>query len=447
MSITSLLMPAITQRLLSAERLSKKRADAERLRVARGQRHQVHYFHQADDPYSALAGATLARLLERYDIELMAHVVPPPGDNAAPERERLVAYSRKDATLLARHWGLEFHDTATQPPPEAVALAQRVLVAAVAAGRFAEVAGPLSVGLWSDAARLAELALPGGPLAPAEAAACAAHLASSDALRQRLGHYLGAMFFYGGEWYWGLDRLYHLEQRLQQLGAQRSGAPDLMFPPSVDLQQPVRLDAPPAIDFFVSLRSPYSAIVTPRVFALGRLTGAPVRLRYVLPMAMRGLPVPREKRSYISLDAAREARCRGIPFGRLNDPLGRPTERGLALIPMAERAGKGQDYLSSFMRGVWSEGIDAGSDRGLRKIVERAGLAWDEARPALADDSWRATAEHNRAEMFALGLWGVPSFHVAGVAVWGQDRLWAVQEALLAIGRAAAGDKPARRKP
>ncbi len=446
MSIKSLLMPAITQRMLSAERLSKNRADAERVRVSRGQRHQVHYFHQADDPYSALAGAALPRLLQRYDVELLAHVVPPPGDNAAPERERLVAYSRKDATLLARHWGLEFHDTGTQPPPEAVALAQRVLVAAVAAGRFAEVAGPLSVGLWSDAARLARLAVPGGPLAAAEAAACAAHLASSDTLHQRLGHYLGAMFFYGGEWYWGLDRLYHLEQRLQQLGAQRSGAPDLMFPPPVDLRQPVPLDNAPPIDFFVSLRSPYSAIVTPRVFALGRLTGAAVRLRYVLPMAMRGLPVPREKRRYISLDAAREARSRGIPFGRLNDPLGRPTERGLALIPMAERAGKGQDYLSSFMRGVWSEGIDAGTDRGLRRIVERAGLAWDEARLALADDSWRAVAESNRAEMFALGLWGVPSFHVAGVAVWGQDRMWVVQEALLATARAAAVDKPARRR-
>lgn len=34
--------------------------------------------------------------------------------------------------------------------------------------------------------------------------------------------------------------------------------------------------------------------------------------------------------------------------------------------------------------------------------------------------------------MFALGLWGVPSFRVNDIAVWGQDRLWAVQDALLA---------------
>jgi 2-hydroxychromene-2-carboxylate isomerase len=33
--------------------------------------------------------------------------------------------------------------------------------------------------------------------------------------------------------------------------------------------------------------------------------------------------------------------------------------------------------------------------------------------------------------MFALGLWGVPSFHVRDLAVWGQDRLWAVRQAVL----------------
>lgn len=256
-------------------------------------------------------------------------------------------------------------------------------------------------------------------------------MAEANALRQGMGHYLGATFFYGGEWYWGLDRLHHLERRLQALGADRSGATDLMFPPDVDLGTPTPVADAPAIDFFLSLRSPYTAIVTPRVFHLSHLTNAPVRLRYVLPMVMRGLPVPREKRLYIIHDAAREAHLRGIPFGRLNDPVGAPTERGMALIPLAERAGLGQDYLLSFMRGVWSEGIDAGSDRGLRRIAERAGLSWSDAQTALDNPAWRAVAEANRTAMFALGLWGVPSFRVAQTAVWGQDRLWAVQQAVL----------------
>jgi len=33
--------------------------------------------------------------------------------------------------------------------------------------------------------------------------------------------------------------------------------------------------------------------------------------------------------------------------------------------------------------------------------------------------------------VLGLGLWGVPSFRVGDTAVWGQDRLWAVQQALL----------------
>jgi 2-hydroxychromene-2-carboxylate isomerase len=153
-------------------------------------------------------------------------------------------------------------------------------------------------------------------------------------------------------------------------------------------------------------------------------------LRYLLPMVMRGLPVPKAKRNYISLDAAREAHARGIAFGRVNDPVGKPTERGLAIMPLAERMGLGQAYVLSFMQGVWAEGIDAGSDKGLRRIVERAGLSWDDALSALKDEGWRKVAEDNRAELFGLGLWGVPSFRVHDTAVWGQDRLWAVQAAL-----------------
>lgn len=60
-----------------------------------------------------------------------------------------------------------------------------------------------------------------------------------------------------------------------------------------------------------------------------------------------------------------------------------------------------------------------------------AGRSWNDARLALADESWRQDAEANRAAMFAQGLWGVPSFHVRELAVWGQDRLWAVQQAVL----------------
>lgn len=385
MSLKTWLTPIVMDRMLSPQRLAHKRAAFEKRRAARGEPHVVHYFHQSDDPYSALLASVLPRLQARYHITLQNHLVSPPDDAAAPERAKLVAYSLRDAALLAAHYGL---------PPDA--------------------------------------AHPGVPVQPSNPKETRAQ---ADQLRQQLGHYLGAMLYYGGEWYWGIDRLHHLEARLQALGLQTDhGAPNtgsVLFPPGTDLQHAQPLHNPPPIDFFFSLRSPYSAIVAPRIFELGRLTGAEVRLRFVLPMVMRGLPVPRTKRLYIVFDAAREARLRGTPFGRLNDPVGKPTERGLSLIPWAQKNGAGQAYVLSFMRGVWAEGLDAGSDRDLRHIVERAGLPWNQAQAALVDPDWRIEAEANRTDMLALGLWGVPSFKVGALAVWGQDRLWAVQDALV----------------
>jgi 2-hydroxychromene-2-carboxylate isomerase len=103
----------------------------------------------------------------------------------------------------------------------------------------------------------------------------------------------------------------------------------------------------------------------------------------------------------------------------------------MALIPLAQQCGCAEAYLRSFMHGVWAEGVDAGSDRGLRKIAERAGLEWNAVQLALQNEDWRGIAEKNREEMFSLGLWGVPSFRVDDMAVWGQDRLWAVQAEIL----------------
>ena len=448
MSIRTLLTPMISARLLGEPRLMRLRAQAERRRGRQGAAHQVHVFHQVDDPYSALVAQCLPAFAARYAVHCVPHLVPPAADSAAPDRPRLVTWSRRDAALLAERLGLHFQDRGSQPEPQAVIATQRSLLGALKAGQFIEVAAPVSQALW-DTVATTETGSAGEALAQANLASIVpatetelmAHLAESAALRERLGHYLGATFYYAGEWYWGLDRLHYLEARLRELGLDRTGGPDLA-PAARDRTASVALTSSSEIEFFFSLRSPYSAIAAPRVFELARLSGATVKLRYLLPMVMRGLPVPAAKRRYISLDAAREARLHGVPFGRLNDPVGRPTERGLALMPLAERCGAGQAYVLSFMQGVWAEGLDAGSDRGLRRIAERAGLNWNDACEALRDDQWRTHAEHHRAALLEAGLWGVPAFRVDDTAVWGQDRLWVIDRCLTrmrAKGHAAQG--------
>ena len=52
-------------------------------------------------------------------------------------------------------------------------------------------------------------------------------------------------------------------------------------------------------------------------------------------------------------------------------------------------------------------GVDAGTDAGMRRIVEIAGLDWREARQKIGDTTWIGEAEANRLELMSLGLWGV----------------------------------------
>jgi 2-hydroxychromene-2-carboxylate isomerase len=260
-----------------------------------------------------------------------------------------------------------------------------------------------------------------------------------------LGHYLGATLYFEGEWYWGVDRLHYLETRLVESGLASDNTPPpssflpLFAPPQL-LLKPLHATAgisKPVIHFYCSLRSPYTYLAAARVRALAAHYGADLQLRFVLPMVMRGLPVPLEKRLYILRDTKREALRMGIDFGNVVDPVGQPVEDGLSLLHLAITQGKGSAFLESFLQGVFADGLDAGSAFGLEGIGLRAGLSSADMANALRDQSWRAIAEDNRADMLARGIWGVPSFRVNEMRVlWGQDRLWMLEEDLIAaIGR------------
>ncbi len=437
MSLAPRMEPLAVATLTSERVRSVRRWLAELVRRARRAPRRVHYFHQVDDPYSHLAAQLLPALVARYDVELVPHLVGPPSDAAAPERERLAAFARRDATDVAKGYRLAFPSSARAAEPEAIALAQGVLARASERGLFAEEAARVGSALWAgDRDGLAAHAREVGAADEAEAsAACEA----GSALRERLGHYLGATFHYGGEWYWGVDRLHHLERRLVAARAARSREPGGLLAERPRLQGAFtpRAGLRLTLDFFASLRSPYTYVATGRVQALASRYPIEVRLRPVLPMVMRGLPVPRAKRLYIVLDAKREAEDAGVDFGRVRDPVGRPVERAFSLYPWARERGRAADLLASFMRAAWAEGVDTGSDAGLRFVVERAGLAWSDARAHLDGDGWRGELEENREALFALGLWGVPSFCLRGgdaepYSTWGQDRLWRVEEEIRA---------------
>ena len=425
MSLKSIVVSAVTKRMTSEKRLMKRRAVAEKKRRAAGAPHVVSYFHQVDDPYSDLVVQVLGEFTSRYEVVVEPFIVVPPADNAAPDRNRLISHSRIDAGRLAKKAGLRFRDPGAQPTDIQIEATTRRLAAAIENGSFIADAPGISASVWAPGETVSNPVM-------ASSDRAAEMLSRGTARREELGHYLGATLHYGGEWYWGIDRLAYLEERLIDLGAAKNSTPrpPIYAQPVENLTDCGQVPPGTVVDAFLSYRSPYSAIVAERIFDLARAYGALLNLKFVLPMVMRGMVISPHKRTYIPLDAAREARRLGIPFGKIFDPVGKPVERAYSILPWAMDRGEGEAYTRAFMQMVWSEGVDPGSDGGLKKIVERAGLSWAEAKPLIGTDRWREIAEGNRQELLTMGQWGVPSFRIGEINTWGNDRLWVIEDEL-----------------
>lgn len=387
------LMSFAGNRLVDPARRAKRRATIEAARLKAGAPHRVEYFHQYDDPYSHLAQQVLAKLQERYAIELVVHQIRASGGKNQPELAKLAAFAARDAEAIAPHYGL------VQPSR----MADRQDTA------------PDAATLDAGGARLAEL-----------------------------GHYSGAMFHYGGEWYWGVDRLFHLEQRLRDLGACRDASLPYICPrPAIDVAGVDASDL--TLDFYPSLNSPYTSIIHDRTIAMAQACGIRLNHKPVLPMIMRGVPATRAKGMYILIDTKREAEHLGVDFGPAMSPIGEPTRQIYSLIPWAREQGKDLALLSAALRLAWAEGVGLHTRRGLRQAVERAGLEWDAAQRHLGSDGWKEETARRQIEMTEeLGLWGVPSYRLRGggpdeqdLCVWGQDRLWLVAAEIRRRGRMA----------
>ncbi len=413
--------------IIGVGRIKKKRAAAEKERVKAGKPHVIEYFHQVEDGYSHLAAQLLEKVAARYDVELVCHLVEGPQGNNSAEPELLLQLSRRDSFHVAPEYGLEFPRHDDPLTGDVVQLATSIL-AQQDPGEFVERAAAVGSAMWAgDREKLEQLA---GQWGRADEAATKAHLAAGTERRHELEHYSGAMFHYGGEWYWGVDRLYHLEQRLAELGVDREpGTPMLVPRPPIETG-PLHDDGKLTLEVYPSLRSPYTAISFDRAVKLAQDTGVNLVVRPVLPMVMRGVPATRQKGIYIFGDTAREARAAGVPYGPFYDPIGEPARRGYSLYPWACKQGKGNELLSAFLECAFARGINLNRDKGLRRVVEMAGLDWREAQSVLGNTDWEALLEDNRLSMYKSGLWGVPSFRLLDeqggeiLALWGQDRLW-----------------------
>jgi 2-hydroxychromene-2-carboxylate isomerase len=395
---------------------------------------KLDFYFDIADPWSYLAAQAAKRLVDAYGVELAFHVVTPPASDVTPQPELRDKHAVRDAQLMAEYWDLDFPGK-KEADPGALRDVGTALVRERPAAEQLECALGMAAAMWAnDRKQLAKLL---GTWGTESHGSVAPILNAKYADLRKAGHYQGAMFQYDGEWYWGIDRLIHLEAalardtarpRVTDPGARHSGAAGEVAgvvtprPESERGAKPLS-DKDLSCEMWFSFRSPYSYLALEQIEDVLAPYGVPLELKPILPMVNRGAQLPQVKKFYIVRDAKREADRKNIAFGDICDPLGKGIENAIALAYFAATKGRLLELARSVMRGSWAEARDLAEYVDLRYVAERAGLPWNEAKDALTDPEAQKWAKGNAADLGVIGLWGVPSFRIGDFVAWGQDRL------------------------
>jgi 2-hydroxychromene-2-carboxylate isomerase len=194
------------------------------------------------------------------------------------------------------------------------------------------------------------------------------------------------------------------------------------------------------VDVFWSFRSPYSYLVTPDLLRLRAEFDVAVRLRPVLPIAVRTKETlftsDQRRVRYIRIDAFRRAEFLGMTIAPPSpDPIVQNMKtfavadeqpyihRLTGLGIEAERRGKGVDFVYHVAHRIWSgePGWNEGDE--LAKATAKAGLDLAELDAAIAAENPLPAIEANHAALEQAGGWGVPTMVFDGEPFFGQDRI------------------------
>ena len=419
-------MPLLARIVSSNTLLTSRRKYQELKRKQTNSPHLLQIFICINDPYSYLLVQVLEDLSQRFNITIKLHTIYYFDTSMFPEKEMCEEYAFIDAGYIAKLYALKFPNAALDYSKHRIeSYTQKLLELETLSAPLASF-NKLFTQFWSD-------------IHSTESVVELTHnkqLATNEALLKSLGHYMSAMIFYGGEWYWGIDRLDHLEQRLTTLKLNTNDS-DVKYNKTYKQlcnqlpanSIPLKWTNEPLVLYF-SIRSPYSHLGLEHAIKLSRHYNVELIIKPVLPMLMRGLPVPNNKKMYIFHDTKREAQKHNINYGYVADPLGKGVERCYALYAYAQSEGKATEYLLAYAQAVNALGVRSETNSGLKKIIDRCGLDWQKALVFLDDNSWRIWAESNLKEMYSLGVWGVPSLKYKNTVVWGQDRVFVIEDAI-----------------
>jgi len=195
------------------------------------------------------------------------------------------------------------------------------------------------------------------------------------------------------------------------------------------------------VDLYWSFRSPYSYLAAPGALELERDFRVEVRLRPVLPLAVRQpefFSADNVKRAkYIAVDWPRRAEMLGMPHAWPSpDPIvqdlktfriaeEQPYIHWLTSLGIeAERRGRGIEFAVEASRLIFGGTRDWNRGDHLAQAAGRAGLDLSEMEAAIENPrSHREEIDANQHALEQSGHWGVPTFVFNAEPFFGQDRI------------------------
>jgi len=264
--------------------------------------------------------------------------------------------------------------------------------------------------------------------------------------QQRLihkGHYLPAAMFFAGNWFIGIDRLAHLERRLNTLQLNKSmnensDSPVRYSANALTFEKRVNEQLIDECQIFISLRSPYSYLGFIKAKRLANHYQVSLKIRPLVPLMMRGLRLTNNKQKYIIDDAIREALQADIPFSATTCL----TEKGIIncyqVFAYAEQQGKSSDYIEAIFKAIYVNNIDLAILTNLQSICQTLDLDYQQALLYGESHDWQQWSDVNQTALDEIGLWGVPCFSYQDTNCWGQDRLAQIEQAIISSKVAAS---------
>lgn len=185
----------------------------------------------------------------------------------------------------------------------------------------------------------------------------------------------------------------------------------------------------PVMEVWIEYSSTYSYLTVARVGRLAAQHGValdwqPFFLPPVREQQGLGFPFPEAsaKTAYMWRDLERRAASLGVPYRR-------PGSYPVNSLPTARvaLAGQGEGWSQRFTEEVfrlhWTQGCLIGSDENLQQALATLGLDASQVLQRANSPENKEALKAQTPRALERGIFGAPSFVVAGELFWGDDRL------------------------